>query len=175
MPSLDLSGGACNYRRAKRISAQSPPHENTHWPGDPLPRRFGVHGSRPALPMQALSAHRSQFLPRRFPRFPAKHVFEESGNQGGPACLMARAHASPGVAVEVFIEEDEVASSRIRRVTPIVAVARAPTRRVGQEDAGQTAADLAGHLLQVQHLTGTGRGLRVPPSLRAGRLPQCAV
>jgi hypothetical protein len=48
----------------------------------------------------------------------ARHVFEEAGDEGGPAGLMAVAYSAAGVAVEVFVEEDEIAPRAVCRASP---------------------------------------------------------
>src|SRR6516165_9440783 len=68
------------------------------------------------------------------------------GNDAGPAGLMAGADTGPVVAMEVLVEQDEIAPMRILLELPGSPVHRSPAVLVPQEDAGQPARDLLGHL-----------------------------
>ena len=58
---------------------------------------------------------------------------EEFGYESCPAGLVAGAEAAAGVAVEVFVEEEEVAPVGIIGVTILIAVAGALASGVGEE------------------------------------------
>ena len=45
----------------------------------------------------------------RFLPVPSGEVFYVPGNQGGPACLMARPESSPRVTVKILVEKYEIA------------------------------------------------------------------
>ena len=83
----------------------------------------------------------------------------------GPPRLVAGPDALAGVAVEVLVEQ--------RVILPVGVFLEFPGRPVHgpfpllvlQEDAGEPAADLVGHLVEVHHLPGSGRALdgeRIP-------------
>ena len=54
---------------------------------------------------------------------------------------MRRAEPASSVAGEIFVEEDEILEMRVSAVARIVAVARPPPLRVGQEGGGETLLD----------------------------------
>src|SRR5207247_10367693 len=74
-----------------------------------------------------------------------------------PSGLVAGAEPCTVVAVKVLIEEDAVAPVRIALELLGSSIDRAPPIAIAQEDAGEPAAELLGHLVE-----------RHPPS-RAGR------
>ena len=87
-------------------------------------------------------------------------VAQEAGDQRRPAGLVAGAEAAAVVAVEVFVEQDQVAPVRVVGVAAVVAVAGPPAARVGQEEprsAGATARCATS--LQVHHRARAGRAL----------------
>jgi hypothetical protein len=71
-------------------------------------------------------------------------------NRAGPAGLVARPDACPVVAVEVLVEQDQVAPVRILLELRGAAVHRAAAFRVAQEDPGQARGNLPGHVEQRQ-------------------------
>src|SRR5947208_2087314 len=84
-------------------------------------------------------------------------LLEELSNKAGPARLVAGADAGAVVAVEVLIEEDQVAPGRIalelRR-----AAAHGPAAVLStEEDPGEPPRELGGHRPEVQHPAGACR------------------
>src|SRR5215468_4042132 len=67
----------------------------------------------------------------------APEQMHPSSDQPGPPGLVARAEACPVVAMEVLVEEDEVAPVRIVLELGGAAVHRPPAIRVAQENARQ--------------------------------------
>src|SRR6267142_1545009 len=77
-------------------------------------------------------------------------------DDAGPSGLMARPEPRAVVAVEVFIEQDEVAPVRVLLELAGAAVHRPPAIRVAQEDVGQAARDLLGDLIERHVPAGAG-------------------
>src|SRR5262245_3234480 len=86
-------------------------------------------------------------------------LLDTSNRQRRPARLVAGADAAAGVAVEVLVEQHEIAPVRIRRVARVVPVAGPPALRVGQEQRRQPARDLVRRLAQVELAARPGRDL----------------
>src|SRR5882672_3292063 len=63
----------------------------------------------------------------------ADAVLDAAHRQRGPAGLVGRANAAPGVAVEVFVEERQIAPGRVALVAGLVAMAGTPSEVVPQE------------------------------------------
>src|SRR5687768_15950899 len=95
---------------------------------------------------------------RRSALAPAR-LLDELGHEAGPPGLVAGAEAGAVVAVEVLVEQDEVAPVRILLEGPAAAVHG--TRAVGaaQEDPGEALGQLGRHVPEVQHAAGAGRAL----------------
>ena len=70
---------------------------------------------------------------------------------------MTRAQTRAVIAVEVFVEEDQVAPVRILLKLPRAPVNRAAALIVSLEDGGEPARDLLGHLVQMHLPPGAGR------------------
>ena len=70
---------------------------------------------------------------------------------------MARAEPAAGVAVEVFVEQNQIAPMRIGCVFLLPAVAGARPILVRQKNARESARDFLRHLLQVHHVARAGR------------------
>src|SRR5439155_7331207 len=66
-----------------------------------------------------------------------------------PPGLMTRAQTRAVIAVEVFVEEDQVAPVRILLKLPRAPVNRAAALIVSLEDGAEPARDLLGHLVQI--------------------------
>src|SRR5437762_12366255 len=69
----------------------------------------------------------------------AREVFHLTDHQRGPAGLMAGAQSLAGFAVEIFVEQNQVAPVRVFGPVRVVAVARAASVFFGQENARQSA------------------------------------
>ena len=76
---------------------------------------------------------------------------------------MARADAGAGIAVKIFVEEDEVAPVRIGLELLLSPVHGSPAVRVAEEDAREASRDLGGDVPERQLLAGAGRILRLEP------------
>src|SRR5437667_421349 len=68
---------------------------------------------------------------------PPRQAFHMAQNQGGPAGLMAGAQPFAGFAMEVFMEQDQVAPVRVFGPARVVPEAGAASILVGQKKAGQ--------------------------------------
>src|SRR5262249_43281281 len=75
---------------------------------------------------------------------------QEAGDAPGPAGLVAGAEARPVVAVEVLVEQDQVAPVRVLLELPRSPVNRSPSISVSQEEVGEPTAYLLSHLIQVR-------------------------
>ena len=82
-------------------------------------------------------------------------LLDEVGYQAGPASLVARAHTSAVVAVEVLVERDVVAPMRVALEQVDLAEYGPPPASVAEEDALQAAGDIACDLPKRQLLAGT--------------------
>src|SRR5262249_14768351 len=80
----------------------------------------------------------------------------DSGDKAGPTGLMTGAEARAIVAVQIFVEQDEIAPVRVILEFPCPAIHRPPAIRVLEEDAGKSAPDLLGHLVEIHSPPGTG-------------------
>src|SRR5437667_9737086 len=77
---------------------------------------------------------------------PARHVLDQADDHRGPTGLVGRAESLARVAVEIFVEEHQVAPVRVLGPPGIVAVARAAAVGVGQKEAGQAPGQLVSGL-----------------------------
>src|SRR5213596_3707724 len=84
-------------------------------------------------------------------------LLEKLGDEAGPARLVARADAGAGVAVEVLVEEDQVAPVGVALELLRPAVDRAPTVPAPEEDPREPSRELGGHLPEVEHPAGARR------------------
>src|SRR5439155_26516778 len=75
---------------------------------------------------------------------PCREQLHETGNDARPASLMAGAKAGAVVAVEVFVEQDEIAPVRVFLELPRAAVDRPPAILVLEEHVRQPARNLLG-------------------------------
>src|SRR6266511_1600191 len=121
---------------------------------------------------------RRRLRPRRCPQLPAartrrprfealairREVLEAAHDQGRPSRLMAGADSAAGVAVEVLVEEDEVAPVRVPREPGVAAVARARAAPLRQEAARQPFGDLPGDLGEVQQPSGAYGAFDLQPA-----------
>src|SRR5688572_26913872 len=89
----------------------------------------------------------------------ARQVVDQPDHQRGPAGLVAGAEPASRLAVEVLVEEREVAVRGIVGEAPVVAVARAPALRVGQDEAREARRELVRDLLQREPLSRADRAL----------------
>src|SRR5262249_36239409 len=80
-------------------------------------------------------------------------------NDSGPSGLMTRAQTGAVIAMEVLVEQDQVAPVRVLLELPALAVHRPPPILITQEDAGETARDLLSHLVQGHMLSRARRPL----------------
>ena len=82
-----------------------------------------------------------------------------TGDRAGPPCLVAGAEPCSIVAVEILVEQDQVAPVRIFLEFLCASVDRPTAIRVAKERGGKPALDLLCHLEQRHILAGTGRAL----------------
>src|SRR5439155_21568978 len=87
--------------------------------------------------------------------FPA--LLDELRHEPRPSRLVAGADPGAGIAVEVLVEEDQVAPVRIGLEFVLHTVHGALAIRVAEEDARQAPRDLGGDVPQGQHLAGARR------------------
>src|ERR1700758_2470876 len=76
------------------------------------------------------------------------------GDGAGPSGLVARAEAGPVVAVEVLVEQDEIAPVRILLELLAPPIYGSPTILAADEDGGEAVRDVGGHLIQVHPTAG---------------------
>src|SRR5262245_57272195 len=109
-----------------------------------------------ALPPQSCATQRRPTLAQVLRRHRAGpgDVLDAAKRQRGPAGLMARTDAAARLAVEIFVEENQILPMRIGGVSLVATMARAPAVGAPQEDGREPALDLARHLLQRHHLPG---------------------
>ena len=86
-------------------------------------------------------------------------LLEQLRDERGPARLMAGSDASAVVAVEVLVEQNQIAPVRIVLERLDAAEHRTPAILVAQEDARHPARELRGHLAEGHELPGSGRAL----------------
>src|SRR5437879_467715 len=79
-------------------------------------------------------------------------LLQQLGDEARPSRLVTGTNAGAVVAVEVLVEEDEVAPVRIGGEALHAAVDRAPPIRVAQEDPRESPGELRGDLPQGHHL-----------------------
>src|SRR5262245_15954386 len=84
---------------------------------------------------------------------------DQIGDETGPSGLVARADTGAGVAVEVLVEEDQIAPVRVGLERGGFAVHRPGALLVAEEDANEAPRDLLGHLEERHADTGSGRTL----------------
>ena len=94
-------------------------------------------------------------------RIDAPEKIHEEGDQAGPPRLVAGSQPRSVVAVEVFVEQDEVAPVRIFLELLRPSIYRPPAILVAQESARQPALNLFRHLEQRHVPAGTGRTLNL--------------
>src|SRR5262245_61574816 len=121
-----------------RLAHAGPPPLGPRAPAS-LSRRSGQdHVPEPGAPGRVR-------LTQRGLRADPEHLLRRGGREqvhgprddAGPPGLVARAEAGPVVAVEVLVEQDEVAPVRVFLELAGAAVDRAAALPVAQEDAGQ--------------------------------------
>src|SRR5688500_5786124 len=102
-------------------------------------------------------------LPKRLDlRTPAaRHLLDDLRDQSRPAGLVVGAQARAGFAVEVFVEEEVVAEKGIGLRDLAAVEAGAAALGVGEEDAGEAAADFDGDLVEGHLLAGAGGALEL--------------
>src|ERR1700681_4549691 len=83
-------------------------------------------------------------------------LLQQLGDEGGPAGLVAGAHACAVVPVEIFIEQGIVLKVRIGLVFFVSAKNRPPALVVAQEDSRKTPRKLSRHLAQGNAHPGDG-------------------
>src|ERR1700676_3456017 len=83
-------------------------------------------------------------------------LLQQLGDEGGPAGLVAGAHACAVVPVEIFIEQGIVVKVRVGLIFFAPAKYRPPALVVAQEDSRKTSRKLSRHLAQVHAHAGTG-------------------
>src|SRR2546427_7487709 len=86
-------------------------------------------------------------------------IMQEPRDQGGPACLVACSNALPGIPVEVFIEENEVAPVGVFGEAGFVPMAGTGALFIGKEDSSQPSGDLIGYLLKIHQMARARREL----------------
>src|SRR5215831_14638431 len=97
----------------------------------------------------------------RLPRGGA--LLDATDDERRPPGLVGGAEATTVVAVEVLVEQHQVAPVRIARVARIVAVARTATVGVGKEDRRQPSGQLVRRRAQVEPPAGARRDLDREP------------
>src|SRR5262249_45104705 len=105
----------------------------------------------------ALSPLRGEGVHHRHVASSAGHILHEPDDEGGPARLMAGAEALAGVAMEVFVKQDQVPPMRILAPTRVLSVARAPPGRIGKEDRRQPPSQFPRDFLEREFAIGAGR------------------
>src|SRR6266540_6872214 len=103
-------------------------------------------------PRPAASIRYSGQCRRRTPRMLLATLLQELGDQAGPAGLVAGADAGPAVAVEVLVEQDQVAPVGIALEQLEGAVDRPASVTAAQEDAGEAPRQLGRDLPQRHRL-----------------------
>src|SRR5436190_2465361 len=89
----------------------------------------------------------------------ARQVLQVTDDQRGPSGLMTGAQTFASLAVEIFVEQNQVAPVRVFGPARVVSVARTASGLVGQENAGQPARQFARNFVQRQPFSGAGRTL----------------
>src|SRR5690242_14414067 len=88
----------------------------------------------------------------RLPRSPRTELLpplvNQAGDKPGPAGLMRSAEARASIAVEIFVEEDQIFPMRVALELLDAFVNRARTSGAASEDPNQAVGDFAGHLGQ---------------------------
>src|SRR5262249_51445352 len=79
--------------------------------------------------------------------------------EAGPPGLVAGAEAGAVVAVEVLVEQQQVAPVRVGPERGLRTVDRPATGLVGEEGAGEPSGEVTGHLVEVRLPPGSGRVL----------------
>src|SRR4051812_35204762 len=90
-------------------------------------------------------------------RVKAPKNVHQGSDETGPACLMARAQPCSVVAVEVLVEQDQVAPVWIFLEFLRASVNRPPAVSAAQEGAGKAACNLLRHFEERHVPTGSGR------------------
>ena len=117
---------------------------------------------------QALTAHRGKLaaLCRHRSVVMLKHnlrgltVLQQTSDQGGPAGLMAGPEPLAGVAVEVLVEQDQIAPVRVLGEARVRPVARPPALvRQGRKIRARREASSLRDLLEIHQPAGAGRAL----------------
>src|SRR4030095_13740231 len=84
-------------------------------------------------------------------------LVDQLGDQSGPTSLVARAQAGAGVAVKIFVEENQVLPMGIAVELLETPVRRALAVVVPKEDTDEPFRQVVGHLPQSLRVAGTGR------------------
>src|ERR1700688_3953059 len=90
-------------------------------------------------------------------RGPLADVVEDPRGECRPAGLMAGAQAAPGVAVEVLVEEHQVAPVLVLGEAAVVAVACPPAGGVTLEEPRQAPSQLLRYRVEIHHAPRAGR------------------
>src|SRR5262249_26562216 len=78
-----------------------------------------------------------------------REEMHEPSDNAGPAGLVAGAEAGSVIAMEVFVEQNQVAPVRVLLKLSGAAIDRTPAIFAAQKNAGQSARDLCSHLVEV--------------------------
>ena len=124
---------------------------NTHGRRSCFPHGFDV-------PKRDLSPSGFQ-LRRPFGSARISTLLQQLGHQGRPAGLMAGAEALAGVAVEIFVEKNEIAPVGVGGKLGHAAVDRAVSMFVPQENSGEAPRDFGGNFGKREPVAGTRREL----------------
>src|SRR5262249_42743478 len=84
---------------------------------------------------------------------------QQQCHQPGPPGLMRSTHASPAIAMKIFVKQYMIAEFRVVSSDCVIAKHRAPVPRIAQEDAACAAAQLLGNFAQTQQPARAGRAL----------------
>ena len=128
----------------KRLSPQA---TNWSWSKEESARK-GDQGTLPKCPLtfNTVARRLHLFLFRRAVEFFAA-AQDDSGDERGPAGLVAGAAAAAGFAVEIFVEEKQILPVRVNGKTILVAMTGADALGVGGEKVDHSCAEIVGHLL----------------------------
>src|SRR5207249_1311238 len=85
------------------------------------------------------------------------NIAQEPGHECRPTSLVAGTNAAAGVAVEIFVEENQVFPGWVMGEAIVAAVARSAASGVGEEDLGEADFQFVGDLLQVHQMARAGR------------------
>ena len=110
-----------------------------------------------ALPLSRIYGHGCGPWAVRMP----SQVFNKSDREGGPTGLVTRAKSLAGIAMEILVEQDQVAPVGIIPPTRILAMAGTPLVCIPQENRSHSARQFLRHLAQCHAPAGARRALHL--------------